>query len=1107
MGATAIVVSSRFPLTYESMRALLESGARVEFPEPMSPESKESKAARTIQAEWLNKLVEPQTGICSLPLDLSNAIVEGNLDWSRRTFEHKVNFRRCEFRGTVEMSFAQFKRSLTVLRTAFLLPISLKGAHVAGDFRCRDSRFANDSVFADMEVTNALDGSGARFSSAEFQRLKAKNILFGPTYRDGQIIPTRFDKRASFADANIALTAEFDGAVFNGEAVFTRVHIGANAHFRVAKTTNDGREIQSQVLPAKFNSGLSFQEASVGGTAAFDGVQIVGSANFRRTKIAGNCLFAVAALGVESIPAQLGISTWLNSAQIGGELNCSGCNFRGTADFRNISVTGNTVFNAVLQGSKVYATFFAGEARFIGAKIQGELACYGAQFANKVNFQRSRIGGAAFFGATLLGQELLSTVFTDDSDFSQITVTGVANFSGAQFLRKADFNRAQFGLSASWSVAARGTRTSPTSFEGDVVFTGTSVVGDLSFEGAQFHGKANFQRIRVGGNLFARSVLIDSRQFRIQFTQNADFLDAKIAGTVDFSGVKVNEDFRFERVEVGGSIYFRAAAAPPSSQQPATVEFGGPARFDGTQIGLEIVFEGTQFSDSARFSNLKIGNNLQFNVAKLSTTITPVTFKGDTTFFQTHISGSLGFTATRFLTTSNFQSMTVEGSLSFGSWLANNNALFRTEFGGRCTLYATKVGVDATLDAPIFREEADFSSVLIQGKLLFRWIKADRAYGAVFHSGARFNSIRIRSDLRVTAAAFKDNTYFDNAQVDGAVAFQAARAEGVTTPTQFAGTVSFSGAKIAGQFSLQKVLFRSLAFFTGTVVGGKAEFQLAEFSEGAVFERFAVTGEANYRASTFRGSVSFRESHFNVLDLGSQDVDKPARFDAGADLNGMSYSRINFNWALILENSRPYDRQVYRRLEEYFRSSGDETEAGLVYIAGRRRELRELRWERKKIKEFWPRQKRMLRDTPRIAFDLVQRWLFRYGVRPIRLLVFSLVLLLLGTYVFSKPGAVTPKKAQTNTVERDYDKYPLSTPEALEYSLRLFIPALEIPSSKEILPSGARIKTAGKELPVTYETYAIFHRVAGAVLVPLGLAALAGLLIRRASSRSSAGTS
>src|SRR5262249_3105571 len=154
---------------------------------------------------------------------------------------------------------------------------------------------------------------------------------------------------------------------------------------------------------------------------------------------------------------------------------------------------------------------------------------------------------------------------------------------------------------------------------------------------------------------------------------------------------------------------------------------------------------------------------------------------------------------------------------------------------------------------------------------------------------------------------------------------------------------------------------------------------------------------------------------------------------------------INVDWRNFLNKCQPYDRQAYNQLERLFRSLGDEREAGNVYLTRRKREIRQserrvfgrfltqpLSWEpiRRYSRKFEltffrvrpsPRVKqqtgriaaRILQaasETSRLAFHTLQWCLFRFGVRPLRLLVMSLVIIGFGCIVFSQPGAVTQKE-------------------------------------------------------------------------------------------------
>jgi len=128
------------------------------------------------------------------------------------------------------------------------------------------------------------------------------------------------------------------------------------------------------------------------------------------------------------------------------------------------------------------------------------------------------------------------------------------------------------------------------------------------------------------------------------------------------------------------------------------------------------------------------------------------------------------------------------------------------------------------------------------------------------------------------------------------------------------------------------------------------------------------------------------------------------------------------------------------------------------------------------------------------AFDLTQWELFRFGVRPYRLLGLTLLIVALGVWVFRFPGAIQSREAN----ERRNDPPQLARLQAVRVSLHEFLPV-------DIL-SGSRWLPTEKDVPiirgwkVPCSAYATFHHLVGWALVPLGLAALTGLLRRPAKT-------
>jgi hypothetical protein len=156
---------------------------------------------------------------------------------------------------------------------------------------------------------------------------------------------------------------------------------------------------------------------------------------------------------------------------------------------------------------------------------------------------------------------------------------------------------------------------------------------------------------------------------------------------------------------------------------------------------------------------------------------------------------------------------------------------------------------------------------------------------------------------------------------------------------------------------------------------------------------------------------------------------------------------------------------------------------------------------------------------PRSTFRRHSAALVPLWSTSLRLIVLSLLVLIMGSYVFSRPGAVTLKEQKETraipelqvrkqillqeqskgpgtiqAVGRDLFSHSLTCGEAMGYSLRLFIPVVELLSGARWLPSPDKSMPV---VPLSVEAYASLHRLAGAILVPLGIAALTGLLLRR----------
>jgi hypothetical protein len=224
-----------------------------------------------------------------------------------------------------------------------------------------------------------------------------------------------------------------------------------------------------------------------------------------------------------------------------------------------------------------------------------------------------------------------------------------------------------------------------------------------------------------------------------------------------------------------------------------------------------------------------------------------------------------------------------------------------------------------------------------------------------------------------------------------------------------------------------------------------------------------------------------------TLSLGSVEVGDEI------DLSGLTYARIDCEWRTLFAKVQPFDRQPYDELEKYLRTTGDDSEAGRVYLARRRRESAILRRKLRRMSDETVGHWLLVacaRLLPSVALDAFQRHILRYGVRPLRLLGAGIFVVALGWFLFAQPGAVMQANTSARTMPVVLDRW-----QALRYSLDLFVPALSLPVSDDVVPSQELLP--GGVLGLRYEGYAAWHTIAGWLLLPLGLAALTGMLLPR----------
>ena len=173
-----------------------------------------------------------------------------------------------------------------------------------------------------------------------------------------------------------------------------------------------------------------------------------------------------------------------------------------------------------------------------------------------------------------------------------------------------------------------------------------------------------------------------------------------------------------------------------------------------------------------------------------------------------------------------------------------------------------------------------------------------------------------------------------------------------------------------------------------------------------------------------------------------------------------------------MKKLEPYDRQPFTQLEETFRRAGKDKYADDVYYERKCRESKNI----------------TIRTPGAWLLNRLLWFLTGYGVRLYRLLFAIILFIVIWTYIFHLEGAVVLKP--------DIHPPPLMGPkdsyfEAFWVSLNTFLP-VEIPSGADWKPSSQIIPVLG----IKFTTSATLLKLAGWILVPIGVAGMAGLLKR-----------
>jgi uncharacterized protein YjbI with pentapeptide repeats len=264
---------------------------------------------------------------------------------------------------------------------------------------------------------------------------------------------------------------------------------------------------------------------------------------------------------------------------------------------------------------------------------------------------------------------------------------------------------------------------------------------------------------------------------------------------------------------------------------------------------------------------------------------------------------------TDFRGLADFSFFTFDGAADFLSSRFYQGAKFNS----------SRFAYDLRLSGAVFRKQAGFQAVEVQGRLFAIGVRLQNAHfaNAKFAKSAVFKS-KALEDRPVVRTKFSGDAKFPDVRFDGTAEFDGAAFLGKTDFSRctFGGNANFKPAQFSETSEAKAVEFRAQALFRDVVISGSGDLRAARFLAEANFQRskvganfsfgsvkarngplFAsikgpalfdgvqISGRAVFEGTAFGARCSFESAHVggNALFRGARESGMPASFGAEAN--------------------------------------------------------------------------------------------------------------------------------------------------------------------------------------------------------------------------------
>ncbi len=370
---------------------------------------------------------------------------------------------------------------------------------------------------------------------------------------------------------------------------------------------------------------------------------------------------------------------------------------------------------------------------------------------------------------------------------------------------------------------------------------------------------------------------------------------------------------------------------------------------------------------------------------------------------------------------------------------------------------------------------SEFIEKLLLGKFnrtnLSRFVMID---GAEFRGPLSVRNADIQMEVRLTNSQFDDDLDFSTSHFRAPFSLNGSRFT--------KSNLNFNSMQVSGGLFLNGIEVPGTAEFYHLDVKGDVFIKNARFTNRSATVEFGeadIKGDMFVENSMFAGSLSMTQSNLKglnlksvrvgkKLDLGHAHIEKVFELSlvgkpdpivlAGLIYGDLSPGGVDENLKILIdeESKNNYNSQSYSQLESYYRIHGLPEEADNVFVQSKRIERRTLSGSAKVSSYFLD-------------------GLVGYGRKPQKALAISLMVVFLGTVIFWR----------RRDMELQDSKSCRAIYNPFWYSLDLLTPIIDMDAARVWMP---------RENWWFGRNYARLHRILGWILVPIGLAAITGII-------------